>query len=188
MYLYGCDITLTISKLEKSPNKVRNVCTNWKSAISLNTYISPEICLNTLNNSYITNKYLHSLRHYSIYQYRKSHGIYLNPWNMSYETNQYLNSMRHHNKPQKRRQSATSMIPYQPLKKNVSWLPVKQQDVNATISLTKELEKFAEYISVRFASTICCFLWWFWFLCGCSWMCLKKIPEKIWFVNFMKQF
>lgn len=51
-------------------------------------------------------------------------------------------------KPQNQRRNRKDLLPYKPLKKHVLWLPVNQQGENANVSLTKELEMFASYVSV----------------------------------------
>jgi hypothetical protein len=45
------------------------------------------------------------------------------------------------------------LLPFAPLKSDVLWLPLSQQDRNA-ISLTEEIEKFHSFVSVR-TGTLC---------------------------------
>jgi hypothetical protein len=45
---------------------------------------------------------------------------------------------------------ALKRIPYIPLKKNVHWLNWSQQEPTSSISLTEELEMFAEYVGVSY--------------------------------------
>lgn len=40
-------------------------------------------------------------------------------------------------------------LPTKPLKRNVVWLSLPQQEANAKVSLTTELECFAKYVQVR---------------------------------------
>ena len=42
----------------------------------------------------------------------------------------------------------TKLLPYRPLKRNVLWMSMKEQDASSTMTLTEELESFADYVSV----------------------------------------
>jgi hypothetical protein len=44
--------------------------------------------------------------------------------------------------------SYIAQFPYKALKRNVAWLPLQKQDANSTLSLTEEIEQFAEYVKV----------------------------------------
>ena len=39
-------------------------------------------------------------------------------------------------------------IPYYPLKKNILWMSMKEQDASSTMSLSEEIMNFADYVSV----------------------------------------
>lgn len=41
------------------------------------------------------------------------------------------------------------LLPFQPLKRHVLWMTPKEQDASSTLTLTQELEAFADYVSVR---------------------------------------
>ena len=40
-------------------------------------------------------------------------------------------------------------IPYKPLKAHIGWLTSREQDTSNFMSLSEEIEKFAEYVNVR---------------------------------------
>jgi hypothetical protein len=45
------------------------------------------------------------------------------------------------------------LLPFQPLKRHVLWMTPKEQDASSTLTLTQELEAFADYVSVRATSS-----------------------------------
>ena len=42
-----------------------------------------------------------------------------------------------------------TLIPTMPLKRNVLWMTMKEQDASSTMSLSEEIQSFADYVSVR---------------------------------------
>ena len=42
-----------------------------------------------------------------------------------------------------------TLLPTKPLKRNVLWMTMKEQDASSTMSLSEEIQSFAEYVSVR---------------------------------------
>lgn len=63
--------------------------------------------------------------------------------------------------PQNNAVSYVKQLPQKALKKNVSWLSPKEQDATADVSLTHELQNFAEYVGVSKALFDClapCFI------------------------------
>ncbi len=65
------------------------------------------------------------------------------------------NASQYMNKQQFTKKKADAItlgqLPSKPLKRNVVWLSLPQQEANANVSLTAELECFAKYVQVRSA-------------------------------------
>jgi hypothetical protein len=45
-------------------------------------------------------------------------------------------------------------LPMKPLKRNVLWMTMKEQDASSTMSLSDEIKSFAEYVSVRYNTQV----------------------------------
>lgn len=50
-----------------------------------------------------------------------------------------------------------TLLPTKPLKRNVLWMTMKEQDASSTMSLSEEIQSFAEYVSVRSSHFLFCF-------------------------------
>ena len=82
--------------------------------------------------------------------------------------NQYKGSVQ-----RKHPTSFVNQLPYKPLKKHVLWLSCAQQDAHANVSLTKELEYFADYVKVWFDLYLLMWLfgcWQLWIVLFLTWI------------------
>ena len=49
-----------------------------------------------------------------------------------------------------------TLLPTKPLKRNVLWMTMKEQDASSTMSLSEEIQSFADYVSVRSIDSLLC--------------------------------